>query len=904
MWPLIGRDEELELVRRYRSEGNRRSLILTGAPGVGKSRLAAEALREIQGHADWATLAVHVGAGINSLPFGALRVALDLEVRGPDLNDLASSVHDALSAQGSAAHLLILVDDAHLLDDQSAGLLHAMVASGDATLLATLRSGEPAPFAVTALWKDGLADRLELQSLSPLESATLLRAVLGEAIEESTLERLWQVTEGNPLYLREIVSASLETGSLRQVDGEWRWRGGWARASRLQEIVAERLGRLDPDELTIIEALAVGGTLPIEILTDLGPPAALGRLEGRGLVTVTGTPSASVVTIAHPVHAEVVRSGLPALQARSICRNLAGAIERLGAHRPSDQLRLARWSMEAGIPLNTVTLRRAADATLWHIGEAIADRIQEVLPGVAGRAVPVMAYGPDPEGGLRMARAAWEGGGGVEAGTSLAVALCWTGATSEAAMVLEQLHRGVLGSDDRLRVAVALAHVQFWGEHDPEAAVATLARAISDETTDADEVLRAEVRGAWAGIDLNVGRPREAVERSRQAASLEGCELRASTSAPTAAAGLSMSGRCREAIELVDAALPFALEGRGHPLAAAQLLLTRCVSLMRLGQLSEGIEMGQSLRQIAMDVDSLDGTAVYGLAVADGLMIQGRPASALRFYRDAAGLLSERDVLGYLPWALAGVARARAYLGDDRGSRQALDAANQASVTIRYFEQRLFMGRVALLAAMGRHTEAARMAQAGADWCADAGMAVEEALLLDMWLRQEPSDEVTARLARLPDRTDSPLVGLIAQRADALHRRHPGDLLIAASELAGMEVWLMAAEAAAAAAGILSDRGRNRESAGAARQALTWYSRCEGARSALLERLEAPSTLTARELEVARLAALGQSSKEIADRLVLSIRTVDAHLYRAYAKLGVHTRAELARELGLETQVG
>jgi DNA-binding NarL/FixJ family response regulator len=56
--------------------------------------------------------------------------------------------------------------------------------------------------------------------------------------------------------------------------------------------------------------------------------------------------------------------------------------------------------------------------------------------------------------------------------------------------------------------------------------------------------------------------------------------------------------------------------------------------------------------------------------------------------------------------------------------------------------------------------------------------------------------------------------------------------------------------------------------------------------------------LTTRELEVARLAARGLSSRAIAEELVLSVRTVESHLYRVYTKLDVSDRAELAALLG------
>jgi DNA-binding NarL/FixJ family response regulator len=59
------------------------------------------------------------------------------------------------------------------------------------------------------------------------------------------------------------------------------------------------------------------------------------------------------------------------------------------------------------------------------------------------------------------------------------------------------------------------------------------------------------------------------------------------------------------------------------------------------------------------------------------------------------------------------------------------------------------------------------------------------------------------------------------------------------------------------------------------------------------------ASLTPQELQIVRLAAQGLSNKDIAAQLFLSARTVGHHLYKAYPKLGVASRGELADlELG------
>jgi len=71
--------------------------------------------------------------------------------------------------------------------------------------------------------------------------------------------------------------------------------------------------------------------------------------------------------------------------------------------------------------------------------------------------------------------------------------------------------------------------------------------------------------------------------------------------------------------------------------------------------------------------------------------------------------------------------------------------------------------------------------------------------------------------------------------------------------------------------------------------------RCDSLRTPAL-RLVQPA-LTTRERQVAELAADGAKSREIADQLFLSPRTVENHLQRVYAKLGVNGRVELAPAL-------
>jgi len=105
---------------------------------------------------------------------------------------------------------------------------------------------------------------------------------------------------------------------------------------------------------------------------------------------------------------------------------------------------------------------------------------------------------------------------------------------------------------------------------------------------------------------------------------------------------------------------------------------------------------------------------------------------------------------------------------------------------------------------------------------------------------------------------------------------------------------LLAAEAAFGLGAEHRRRGSARDATAWTRKATDWAACCRGARTPGLAVPDERVALTKREREVAVLAASGITSKDIADRLFVSVRTVDNHLGRVYDKLGISSRAELA----------
>ncbi|MEO5873633.1 MAG: helix-turn-helix transcriptional regulator, partial [Streptosporangiaceae bacterium] len=170
--------------------------------------------------------------------------------------------------------------------------------------------------------------------------------------------------------------------------------------------------------------------------------------------------------------------------------------------------------------------------------------------------------------------------------------------------------------------------------------------------------------------------------------------------------------------------------------------------------------------------------------------------------------------------------------------------------------------------------------------------------LLHDVVRLGAPEAVVAGLDELALRCDSPMIEARAAHARGAARRDPVLLEETADRFAAMGASLYAAEAMTTAAGLWQADGDQRRAAGALARAATLAASCEGARTPELATVEGRTVpLTQREREICLLAAEGCTSKQIADRLVLSIRTVNNHLQNAYTKLGVGSRSELATAL-------
>jgi DNA-binding CsgD family transcriptional regulator len=861
-WPLVGRQAELEALAAAITDARGGGVVLAGAAGVGKTRLAREALAQAEAagsHVEWVT-ATRAAA---SIPFGAVSHLLPAAERpGDDRLDTLRRAAVLFGERGRGRPVVLGVDDAHLLDDASAALVHLLALRGLAVVVATVRTGERAPDAVVSLWKDGLARRLDLPALDPEATAELLGRALGGPIDGVTREEVLRVTQGNPLYLRELILGGLETGALRQAEGVWRWTGGLAGATRLAELVEARLGALTEQGNAAVELAALGEPLPLGTLQRLVDRHAIQAAERAGLLALERSGRRTLARLAHPLHGEVLRATLPVGRVRAAAEQLAVAFDAGALRRRDDLLRVGAWQLEAGVAARPALLLRAA-------GQAAARFDHELTE--------------------RLARAAVDAGGGPTAVRVLAESLEWQGRHAEAAAVMEG--EPPAQGADRARWASIRAGNLYWG---------------LERTAEAEEILQQAALAEQGGEDavamlawilLFDGRAREAAAVADRVLGRPEAPAQALVWAATAAVpALGSLGRLGEALAVADRGLAVARSRPAElPWAETQLGLVRCLVLLGAGRLAEASAVGEAGYRTAVADRSPERTG--GWAGFRGLVAkaEGRVVSAEACLREAVALLEEQDPYRFMRWCLAELASVAALAGDQEAASAWLDRADaRGGEANRFFDAWVELDRAWVAASAGELTKAARLAGRAAELARAGGQLTLEAVALHDVARLGAPAEVQDRLEELAGLLEGRLAPVLAASAAARAARDGAALDRIAAAFQDLGALLLAAEAAAEAGRAHRAAGRDARANAARERTAALAAACQGARTPGLGPDAVASALTPREREVAILAAAHAPSREIAVRLGLSVRTVDNYLGRAYAKLGVSNRTELA----------
>ena len=838
--------------------------MLAGEAGVGKTRLAREVLVKAQ-ETGSATHWVACSESARAVPLGALSSLVGNAVDDPVR--VIGGVADRMAVEGADDGVMVVVDDAHLLDPLSALLVQQLVLRRAATLIVTVRNGELAPDAITALWKDDQLERFEVQPLDEDETGALLAAVLGGPVDSSSLRRMWDMAGGNILFLRQLVDEERRADRLRDMGGVWRWIGGPIVSPRLADLIVARIGLLPVRVGEVIDLLALGEPLSVSLLARLSDPMAVEDAETHGLLRIERVEGRLQARLAHPLFGEVRRNGLGRLRAR----RLRGQIAQGLADHPDDEL--------------LDSLRRAV---------LLLDSDLEHDPALLCAAARSAASLVDLELTERLARAAVAAGGGFEPRLTLARTLSFQNRADEAEAELAAL--GEVASDDLERVLVTLTRAAnlLWTARRPLDAGVVVNQA---EATIIDAGCVGVLVGLRATLLACEGRPTlaeplatETLKRSTLPALAVMCTTFALVNS------LGVMGRATE----LDAAARRGYEQADRSADSAFLrfgLSYLHVGGLRLaGLVHEAEVVADSCRRASADMASP--AQQYGIVVAaQATMAAGRVRAALRSLRESRAALVPVDNNGFGFVGLLLLTEALAVSGDATSARERCDELEaDRHPAFAYLEPEVLLACAWVAAAEGGVRRSRTLALEAADEAVRLGQPAQEVLALQTAARFGDRS-VAERLARLVGAVQGPRVSAAAAHAAALAADDGVGLVNASQQLEEMGDMLAAADAAAHAVVAFELSGRSSSAAAASARAQRLTEECEGAVTPALVAVARPLPLTAREREIVSLAAQNLSNREIAVRLYVSVRTVEGHLYNASVKLGTNSRLELAAVL-------
>jgi len=916
---VVGRQADLDRLREVvgGAPGSPACVFLSGEGGIGKTRLLHEAVLDARRRG----LAVLVGRASVGGPvsFGvvaeALRSWLRTEADRPrppsvydrglqlilpewSAEDAPGGLTDAqvrlLALEGLVAllrelasdrRLAIFVDDVHAADAESLEALRYVVSAGldDVLVVASSRRGEGslADQLMDTLAHQGLAEIWPVEPLADAEVNDLASALLGVRPPEELLAQVRERADGIPLFVEEILDAHVRSGSLLVDDHGAVWRGGGAVVPpTVAGAVATRVDRLSDDARDVITAVAVVGAADFDLLAEVaGQPgdavrtALAAAIDGGLLESVAGNVEFrhAVVGDAVAAHAgpgvltDMHRRAAAALAPRATGND--SLLERVAAHQAAtgDRDGAARALIEAA------DLSRRAHALLR--AEALAGRAR------------VLAAAPEVVDG---------------ADDAIAAALAAQGRWKEALAIDEATtsRRGRTAERWMRMASCALDDRQL-----------DVVRALADEAGDLP-------RSPF--VDVTIGRLALAVGDTESALA---CAARAldgaGDDAGSACAALDLQARSLDLLGRREEAAA-AWEQQQEVAAKAGLTAERIRGLVSLAEL-ELMSGEQPQRmfeavEVAREAGALVEQVWAELNLSIALSVQGDPAAGAQLAEDAAERC-RRHPLDLLPFVLMARLGA-AHISGDLAFYDMLDEARrhggESTDAIIHTsgiagDHHLHLGEYDdAIAEMQRVVEALQaepgtlpsdapaylaLALLAAGRTRDAQEALALARHLPSTQRWHPSAVVIAAVEALlagdADALDAAL--------DGVTMRMPYDLaivrVVAAETLGGPNRarWLREAlDLYEAHDGNLAvDRVR-----GLLREAGATVPR-RRRKDTIPPHLMADG-VTAREVEVLALVADGMSNAEIAEKLYLSVRTVESHVSSLLTKLGVASRAELA----------
>ncbi|OBF45923.1 hypothetical protein A5787_00850 [Mycobacterium sp. 852002-50816_SCH5313054-b] len=851
---MIGRDREIGEITRAIADDAVRGVALAGKAGVGKSRLAREAVL-VAAAGGWTVRSISATATSSPIPLGAFSQWTD-DVQSEPFA-LARRVIETLTAGTQPDRLVVFVDDAHLLDDLSALVLHQLVQSRAAAVILTIRTGEHAPAAVTALWKDGMLRRRELEPLTRNGIDDLLEAAFGTCPDRQCADKLWHLTRGNVLFLRQLVEQEYRAGRMVAQRGAVRWLGDTAISGSLAELVDVQIGAIPGDVCDVVDLVAVSEPVDWHCLRLIAEQDAIEDAEHRELIRMSG----SEVYIGHPLYAEV-------------------RLNRCGSSR----LRRLRGQVATAMKDGGGAAKVVKRGLLWLESDLPPE--PDVLLSAATAASSLLDF----ETAERLFRAAAATGIGAQARIPLAYSLFMLEKGELALEVLEGVEVDEATESAFINDVVMRASNLLWGLRSPERSW----RLIDDALKASHGARRQQVLVFRANQLALAARPTEVLATMADIdyQDLDRYGATMAYSAESMAYGeLGQSDQAVAKAVEADQALTLSEQGK---FLRQTLTEFHTFALVAAGRIAEAAEVAERNRRAQRD-EPADVRAVASEILGMVMLAAGDLDAALRHLPeeiDAEMANSFHVVNSFHRFHLLraqALARSGDADGADRALRKAQEHRHPAYV---YVTSTQLLAEAWLAAVRSRATEARRLAREAAEFACEHDQFAREVCCLQTAAQFDDAG-AAARLAELATRVDGPRAAVAARYAAAVSADDAGELDWASAEFETMGDLLTAADAAGQAATSHRRAGRAGSALTAAARAHRLATVCGGATSPAIRAASFAPPFSNREREIAVLVAQGLSNREIAEAVSLSVRTVESHVYRASSKAGVSGRSAL-----------
>ena len=878
------------------------SIVIFGNSGYGKTFLCEAAADVLRSHGV-ETLRVRASAGGRTTALAALRERIEAdEARS---NPVETGDPTATPDDGARGRLVIQVDDAHLLDTASAELLGQLASDKTAVLLLT---SEPLPtqghsdsrhssvFALNDLWIAGHADRVDLDPLTAAESVELIAEMAPEHFfDVVTTATIYERSGGSPLLIRELIAEALR-GPLLLEERDSLSPRITAPSGRILDLIGHQLRVLAPAELHALALLGRFSGLSYAHALLIFPPLALRKLLHLGFLVRRDQGEDRIV--AHKLMAEAAFSLTDPAGWQPMVTTLTAALMRdraLGRPlRPAECVIIAeQWTSHGDL---------APVVAEWGV-DAVSDVLLRGSRKCSSAGVHADALG--------FARQAHELTPTVVSAIEYSRALAHLKRFGQALIVLQAGEAHIETVDDACKI------LRWWSNlADQMPGTPPAFDQVEDRAAHwfvGDEVMAGELK-LMHFVNISRTTDRTAlVELGRDIATTESYSAFARIRAASLAGfEIASRGNLAEGIALLDLGENLAGPSAGSDELAsthgdiALDVFTRLSSVRCMGGIDVDIVSAELAVQVTTAIELQEYGALWqcGLVAAMLAQFRGDWPAAVAELTMVEMRVSRSDDAGWLPWIQMLLASALAHAGESDAAQAKVRTANGSVATVgpnEWLRYLLDWTTVDILTLTRKLASARAMADKLAVDPTVGGPLIEAWLLYTQIRTGTATDEVLDDLDSVVAQTDIPFLKASAQRVRAVVERNAKELDRVAENLAKLGAFGEASDISQQAAQIHVEQGER----GAAAQSRSRSQSYAGAVRGTLEWPEAESTrstdrLTEREREVAILAARGNTNRDIARTLYLSVRTVESHLYQARVKLGAPSRRDLAAILGLE----